>query len=213
MAVVVAVAGAAEIVTEGLWHILRQDPDLEILEGYAPDRVALDQPPPDVVVYDVIAMQHDDGAALEELIRSHQAPVVAVGRELRPDLAARAMRSGAHGFVSLEAPACEVLSVIRAAAGGETNVSGAPGLGDEVSLTCREAEILADVVRGYSNREVAERQSISVNTVKSYIRLTYRKIDVRTRAQAVSWGIRHGFQPCDEHAKDPAWRVPDATRR
>jgi DNA-binding CsgD family transcriptional regulator len=55
------------------------------------------------------------------------------------------------------------------------------------------------VVGGYSNRELADRQAISPNTVKSYIRIIYRKIGVRTRAQAVSWGIRHGFQPHDQH--------------
>jgi len=69
-----------------------------------------------------------------------------------------------------------------------------------VHLTRREAEVLADVVKGYSNRELAERQSVSANTVKSYIRLVYRKIGVTTRAQAVSWGIRQGFHADDQQS-------------
>jgi len=39
---------------------------------------------------------------------------------------------------------------------------------------------------------------LSVNTVKSYIRITYRKIGVTSRAQAVSWGLQSGFEPRDD---------------
>lgn len=45
--------------------------------------------------------------------------------------------------------------------------------------------------------EIVRRQSVSLTTVKSYIRSTYRKIGVTSRAQAVSWGLQHGFEPGD----------------
>jgi DNA-binding NarL/FixJ family response regulator len=199
MATVVAVAGAGDVITEGLTHLLGQAPDLQVLPGWSP--VGLHPgPAPDVVLYDVMALQHDEGVGLDRLLAPHCVPVVAVGRDLRPDLAARAIRQGAAGVVSLEAPACEILSVIRQAAAGATGVGATPGLGAEARLTPREADVLADVVMGYSNRELAARQSITANTVKSYVRLVYRKIGVTTRAQAVSWGIRHGFGADDRHA-------------
>jgi DNA-binding NarL/FixJ family response regulator len=55
--------------------------------------------------------------------------------------------------------------------------------------------VLGHIVEGLSNHEIADRRSLSPNTVKTYIRATYRKIEVTTRAQAVSWGLQHGFDP------------------
>ena len=72
-------------------------------------------------------------------------------------------------------------------------------------LTDREAEILALITQGKSNAEVAATTFLSPNTVKSYIRTIYRKIDVTSRTQAVLWGVRHGFT-ADHHRIDH-WRV------
>lgn len=203
MAIVVAVAGAGDVVEGGLWHILGQAPDLEVM-----DEIPLTFPYvgvlPDVVLYDVMAVQHDHGAELAKLIDARETAVVLVGRDLRPDLALRTAARGAAGYVSLEASACEILSVIRAAAGGETPSEEAPALGTEAGLTNREATILADIVRGFANTEIACRQSVSINTVKSYIRSTYRKIGVTSRAQAVSWGLQHGFDPQAHRVRLPS---------
>ena len=59
----------------------------------------------------------------------------------------------------------------------------------------RESEVLALIVQGKSNREVATLAYLSPNTVKSYIRSIYRKINVDSRTQAVLWGVRNGFTP------------------
>jgi DNA-binding CsgD family transcriptional regulator len=65
----------------------------------------------------------------------------------------------------------------------------------DVGLTPREAEIVGLIVSGLSNREIGERLQLSINSVKTYIRTAYRKIGVERRAQAVLWGIQHGFEP------------------
>jgi DNA-binding CsgD family transcriptional regulator len=64
-----------------------------------------------------------------------------------------------------------------------------------VGLTAREAEVLALITQGFSNQEIAERSYLSINSVKTYIRTAYRKIGVTRRAQAVVWGMKHGFEP------------------
>ena len=199
MAIVVAVAGAGDIVTEGLWRILGQAPDLEVMHDYPlqfPHVGVL----PDVVLYDVGNIERDDGADLTRLVQSHETAVVVVGRDLRPGLAARALSEGATGCVSIEAPAEEILAIIRQAAGGELDLGDAPALGVDADLTERQVAILGDIVKGFANAEIAERQCISINTVKSYIRETYRKLGVTTRAQAVSWGLQHGFGAHDAEA-------------
>jgi DNA-binding NarL/FixJ family response regulator len=191
VAIVVAVAGASDVITEGLRHILGQAPDLEVMRAY-PILLARASVFPDVVLYDAGAIQHDDGVELEVIVKAGGAAVVVVGRELRPSLAARAAALGAVGYVSVDAPASCIVSVIRRAAAGE--ISRPPALGGEAGLTAREVDVLGDIVKGLSNVEIGRSRSLSHNTVKSYIRGTYRKIGVTSRAQAVSWGLSHGFE-------------------
>jgi DNA-binding NarL/FixJ family response regulator len=210
MAIVVAVAGAGDIVTEGLWHILGQAPDLEIMRDYSmrfPHVGVL----PDVVLYDAVGIQDDDGAEMQELVDSHEAAVVVVGRDLRPGLATRAIARGAAGCVSIEAPASEILATIREAAGGELNPgTPAPALGGEALLSDRQVTILGDIVKGYANTDIARRQSLTINTIKSYVRTTYRKIGVTNRAQAVSWALQHGFEPQDHDEPTPGMHASEA---
>ncbi|WP_404842828.1 response regulator transcription factor [Clavibacter nebraskensis] len=73
--------------------------------------------------------------------------------------------------------------------------------GKREGITDRESEILALITQGKSNQEVAALTYLSPNTVKSYIRSIYRKIQVQSRTQAVIWGVGHGFSP-DHHRID-----------
>jgi len=209
VAIVVAVAGAGDIVTEGLRHILGQAPDLEVMRDYSmrfPHVGVL----PDVVLYDAVGIQDDDGAELGKLLDSHEAAVVVVGRDLRPGLAVRAIARGAAGCVSMEAPASVILATIREAAGGElTSGTPAPALGGEALLSKGQVAILADIVKGYRNTEIARRQSLTMNTIKSYVRTTYRKIGVTNRAEAVSWALQHGFEPQDHDGPTPRKRADE----
>ena len=67
-------------------------------------------------------------------------------------------------------------------------------------LTSREVAVIELVTNGMSNEEIAEQLYLSLNTVKTHIRTTYRKIGVSTRAHAIIWGVRQGLlldQPPD----------------
>ena len=65
----------------------------------------------------------------------------------------------------------------------------------EAGLSPREAEVVSLIVQGLSNEQIAEQCYLSLNTVKTYVRSAYRKMDVTTRAQAVAWGIENGLKP------------------
>jgi DNA-binding NarL/FixJ family response regulator len=190
----VAVAGAHDIVARGLAALLGEAPDVTVLDDYPSFGVI-----PDVVVYDAARLAEDDGVELFALIKDSDSAVLIMGRDLRPDLAARAIAHGATGVFSIESDAREVLGAIRAAASGDLEPVDAEGrvavLGADVGLTFREVQVLGEITRGLHNAEICELLGLSSNTIKSYIRGAYRKIDVDSRSQAVAWCLTHGFEP------------------
>jgi DNA-binding NarL/FixJ family response regulator len=52
-------------------------------------------------------------------------------------------------------------------------------------LSDREEEILQELSKGYSTKEIAERTSVSVNTVRTHLQHIYDKLHVRSRTEAI----------------------------
>jgi len=169
----------------------------------------------DIALYDSFAQPESDHEEIEVLVRSPHAKRVAVYTwNFHPNLIDSARRRGAHGYLSKTLPARELVNALEAVHSGQTVISGPPsraraavGLdwpGRREGLTDREAEILALITQGKNNAEVATLSFLSPNTVKSYIRTIYRKIEVGSRTQAVLWGVRNGFTP--DHHRIDHWR-------
>jgi DNA-binding NarL/FixJ family response regulator len=169
----------------------------------------------DIVLYDSFAQPESDHEEIAVLVanpRAHR--VVVYTWNFHPDLVASARQQGAHGYLSKTLPARELVAALEAVHAGEEVVSdvpprtrSAPGLdwpGRNEGLSDRESEILALITQGMSNADVARLTYLSPNTVKSYIRTIYRKIDVASRTQAVLWGVDHGFTP--DHHRIEHWR-------
>src|ERR1700752_2015111 len=169
----------------------------------------------DIVLYDSFAQPESDHQEIGVLVASpHASRVVVYTWNFHPDLIESAREQGAHAYLSKTLPARELVAALEAVHAGETIVSDAPprarsavGLdwpGRGEGLSDRESEILALITQGKSNAEVAKLTYLSPNTVKSYIRTIYRKINVGSRTQAVLWGVNHGFTP--DHHRIEHWR-------
>ena len=169
----------------------------------------------DIALYDSFAQPESDHEEIRILVDSPRAHrVVVYTWNFHPDLVESARAQGAHGYLSKTLPARELVAALEAIHAGAEVVSeppprsrSAPGLdwpGRGEGLTDREAEILALITQGKNNAEVAALTYLSPNTVKSYIRTIYRKIEVGSRTQAVLWGVRHGFTP--DHHRIDHWR-------
>jgi len=169
----------------------------------------------DIVLYDSFAQPESDHEEIATLIANPCAHrVVVYTWNFHPNLIASAQQQGAHGYISKTLPARELVAALEAVHAGETVVSdvpsrarSAPGLdwpGRGEGLSDRESEILALITQGMSNADVARLTYLSPNTVKSYIRTIYRKIEVGSRTQAVLWGVEHGFTP--DHHRIDHWR-------
>ncbi len=70
-------------------------------------------------------------------------------------------------------------------------------------LTAREAEVLAHLVRGLSNKQIAERLSITPRTVATHIEHIFTKTEVSTRGAAAMFALRHGLVDATASDHDP----------
>jgi DNA-binding NarL/FixJ family response regulator len=77
--------------------------------------------------------------------------------------------------------------------------SGLPG-----GLTHRELTVISLIGAGLSNKQIAAQMYISDNTIKTYVRTAYRKLDVRSRIHAALWAMEHGLvaRPVREKVTD-----------
>jgi NarL family two-component system response regulator LiaR len=60
-------------------------------------------------------------------------------------------------------------------------------------LSARETDVIALVSQGLSNQEISAELFLGINTIKTYIRTAYRKMGVKSRSQAVLWGLERGM--------------------
>jgi two-component system, NarL family, response regulator LiaR len=192
-----------EVVVRGLSSMLRHyEDDFEIVELNANTEV---RRPVDIALFDVFAQSSGDGEDVHDLLANPTvSQVVVYAWNVTPAMARRAMDHGVAGYVSKALPAGELVDALRAVHAGGRVVSGTPERrsviagdwpGREEGLTAREAEVIALITQGLSNNDIANHSSLSINSVKSYIRSAYRKIGVTSRTNAVLWGVEHGFHP------------------
>ena len=198
----VLVTSEHEIVCVGLTTLLQSDPRFECRVG-AVDELLLEGA--EVVLYDVAGLVDNDGSELDRLVKETDVAVLAVSRDLRPDLADLALAKGADGCVSMDAGAEEVFAAVEAAAWGDLegerspeapDFTGNPAHDDDDALphlAPREAEVLQLIAAGLSNADIAAKLYLSINSVKTYIRGAYRRVDVQTRSQAVAWALQNGL--------------------
>jgi DNA-binding NarL/FixJ family response regulator len=211
--IVVALVDDYEVVLTALAHMFDAYRDLIVIAEIDANRPVTDDV--DIVLYDSFAQPEADHDEINVLVANpHARRVVVYTWNFHPDLIDSAFAKGASGYLSKTLPARALVTALQAVDRGErvvsdhaTNARPANGLdwpGRTEGLTDREAEILALITQGKPDTEIAELTFLSINTIKSYIRSTYRKIGAKSRTQAVLWGIEHGFRP--DHRRIDHWR-------
>ncbi|MGZ5401338.1 MAG: response regulator transcription factor, partial [Nocardioides sp.] len=162
---------------------------------------------------------------LEDFVRDSGAKVVIYSWNIQPEMIRQAMAGGACGYLSKVLTGPEIVAALERVMRGEIvvltgeNETSVGSVGDwpgrSRGLSPREAEVLALITQGLSNQEIADRVFVSINTVKTYVRSAYRKIEVTRRSQAVVWALENGFKPDTLRTVDPALLIrprPQATR-
>ena len=165
----------------------------------------------DIALIDSFAQTRDINEVLAE---ANAKRYVFYSWSLAPELIDTWGRFGVVGFLDKRLTAEDLADALERINRGEEGVVSADyppsadiDLGDwpgrDHGLSAREAEVVALITQGLSNEEIAQRMFTSINTVKTYIRAAYRKIDVNSRTRAVLWGVDHGFRPDSIKAAAP----------
>ncbi len=193
------------MVRKGLLAYLTNMPDIEVVGEARDGREAVDlcdQIRPDVVLMDLV-MPELGGVAATRLIHQRwpDIGVLALTSFHEKELVQDALQAGAIGYLLKDISGEELATAIRSAHAGRPTlapealqalVKPTPeenALGKD--LTRRESEVLALLVKGLSNPEIAERLSVSRATIKVQVSSILSKLGVSNRAEAVSIAIQH----------------------
>jgi NarL family two-component system response regulator LiaR len=195
------------MVRKGLALFLKAFDDLE-LAGEAESGAAAIQLcgeiQPDVVLMDMVMPDMDGVSTTREICQQFpQVQVIALTSFKEGDLVKNALEAGAIGYLLKDVSADELAWAIRAAHSGRATLSPeaaqalvqtanqppVPGL----DLTDREREVLALMVEGLNNTQIAGKLTISPSTVKSHVSNILSKFGVASRTEAVTLALRHGL--------------------
>jgi NarL family two-component system response regulator LiaR len=194
------------MVRRGLATFLRVYPDLELVGEAASGEEAIGlcaRLQPEVVLIDMV-MPGMDGAAATHALRQ-QFPHVAVlilTSFKEAALVQRALHAGAIGYLLKDVSAEDLARAIRAAHAGygtlspevaQASVSPPTAPGDD--LTEREREVLALLVAGLNNTEIAAQLVVSPSTIKSHVGHILAKLGVTSRTEAAALAVRKGLTP------------------
>lgn len=159
--------------------------------------------PVDVLLYDAFSRARVD-EAVQSVLATTRARTVLYTWNTEPHIVEDCLIQGMSAVVSKESDADELVRVLESVAAGREVESPAEVHGDvargdwpgrAAGLSARESEVIALIAQGLSNQEIATRSFLSINSIKTYIRSSYRKIGVERRTQAVIWARSNGFEP------------------
>lgn len=205
----------------GIRAALREtDPTLEVVAEAASGSQILElisQQTPDVLIVD--STLHDISGLEVTRIVKQQNPSVAViimtAYEDEEELF-RAIKVGAAAYITKDIEPGDLASVVRRVQQGmyliNDSVLARPLLASRVlhtfrelasvgpetepifvPLSAREVEVLENIARGNSNKEIARNLGISDQTVKNHITSILRKLQVNDRTEAVVYALKHGW--------------------
>jgi len=195
------------MVRRGLATFLKVFDDLELAGEAAGGQEAVQlcaKVQPDVVLMDMV-MPDMDGPTATRLIRE-QSPsiqVIALTSFKEENLVQSALQAGAIGYLLKDVSADELAQAIRSAHAGRSTLSpeAAQALVHAVSqppatgldLTERERVVLALMVEGLNNTQIAGRLTVSPSTIKSHVSNILSKLGVSSRTEAVTLALRNGL--------------------
>ena len=195
----VLIADDHAIVRMGLKSILGTQKDIEVVGTADDGKSAISETArlrPDVVLMDILMPVMNGARATEEILRQQPATrILLLTSYGAADDVARALELGAAGALTKGLASANLLNAIRAVAAGKTVIS--PEIKKNIAehppvqqLTDRQIRILQAIADGLSNKEVAERLNIRIDSVQEHITAIVHKLGAANRTEAVAIALR-----------------------
>lgn len=202
-----------QVVRRGIQSYLSAMPDIAVSGTASSGEELLEKVEgwlPDVVVMDLYMPGGMDGIETTRRLReiTPRTEVVVLTAHTDDERVLAALRAGAIGYVRKESDPQLLLDAIRGAHRGQSVVDPAvagailrdmtqrrlPGM----ALTERETDVLMELARGYTNREIAEKLVIGEETVKTHVGNILSKLHLRHRNQAIIYALKKGLISLDD---------------
>jgi two-component system, NarL family, response regulator len=160
----------------------------------------LEREPVDVILIDLYLGPDDDSLAATRAVRERFADVrvIVVSASLDWDSVSASRLAGASGYLPKDLTVEDMVAGIRALA--DPNLGRMPmrdhvetsrprhglGMTAQKALTRREREVLFEMVRGHSNRDIAAHLGISVTTINKHVHHILAKLKAKTRMEVIA---------------------------
>lgn len=204
---------------EGLYHILSDIGIKDIQEASDGEEAlkAVEKTKPDIVLMDLYMPGLNGIEVTKKILDKNPRTLIIILTVSEEDnLIAEALQAGAQGFLNKNIHSDDIINAIYSLLIGKiplskpltrkvlthlTTVAKSPltsnsfneQLNSNDLISPREKEILALLAQGMSNKEIAQKLYISEYTVKNHVRNILDKLHVRSRTQAVAYGIVNGL--------------------
>ena len=194
------------VVRQGLRVLLEVQDGIEVAAETGDGPTALElaaEHAPDVILLDLKLPGMDGIAVLGALAdRGDTSRVLVLTSATDPASAAAAVRAGAAGVLYKDVDPDALVRAVRAIhdghlllapeAAGTLLRSASWSWGGLDALTSREREVLGELAKGRSNREIARALHVSEKTVKTHVSSVLAKLGVQDRTQAALYAVTHG---------------------
>jgi NarL family two-component system response regulator LiaR len=195
------------IVRRGLTAVLRTFADLELVGEARDGQEAVERCEalqPDVILMDLIMPVLGGVAATRSIHRRWpQVQIIALTSFQEKELVQEALQAGAISYLLKNVSGEDLAEAIRAAHAGRSILApeavqaliqpGKPEPAPSYDLTPREREVLALLVKGLNNAEIARRLCISPSTSKAHVSNILSKMGVSNRAEAISLALQQNL--------------------
>ena len=202
------------IVRKGLYSLLEDEEDITVIgeaeDGYEATQKILELRP-DVVIMD-IGMPSLNGLEALKVLKKDlpEIKVLILTMHANEEYIIEALKSGACGYLLKKSAPGELTSAIRIANAGETYLSPSittkvinrfiqeTSMGSvkghvDIVPTTREREIIQLIAEGHSNKEIADKLTISLKTVKNHRSNLMEKLSLHNPAEITQYAIRNGI--------------------
>ncbi len=190
----------------GIKTILSEQSDIKIIgetDTSAKGFEIFKKDAPDVTI---LGLRLPDSCAVDEiekyLAENEKAKIIVLAEHAGDSEISRSLKNGAFGYICKDILPDELTKAIRVVNKGKKYIPGAIAeilsehLGQE-ELTPVERKVLARIIKGKSNKEIAHDLEVSENTVKTHVKNILGKLGVSDRTSAATLAIRRGLVRID----------------